>query len=196
MFEKPEKDLLLMPPRNKDHHLVDWKLILQACLFIGLFEAFVSHFCFFLYLDWYGHFHSSDVLFVYDKWSDKYKNYTGEQLTEFVYTGQTIVFVCLVIVQAFGNVFATRTNFQSLFAHSPILKKGRNPWIFLAQLFTVMLMLLVVYVPAVNSIFNTRPIPLQFFFIPLLFAFVLILLDESRKLLVRKKVACFPKIGW
>jgi sodium/potassium-transporting ATPase subunit alpha len=196
MFEKPEKDLLMKPPRNKNHHLVDWKLMLQACLFIGLYEAFVSHFCFFLYLNWYGHFHYSDIFFVYDKWQHGYKNYTGHQLTEFVNKGQTIVFVCLVLVQVFGNIFATRTNLKSVFTRAPFLKKGRNLWIFLAQLITVIIMLLVVYVPAVNNVFNTRPIPVQFFFIPLFFAILLILLDELRKLLVRRKILCFPKLGW
>lgn len=196
MLEKPETDLLNRPPRKKSHHLVDWKLMLQATLFIGFFEAFVSHFCFFLYLNWYGNFSANDILFVYDKWQHKYKHYTKFQLDEFVFTGQTIVFVCLVIVQAFGNVFTTRTNNKSLFARLPFLEKGRNLWIFVAQLVAVMLMLLLVYVPYVNELFNTRPIPAQFFVIPFMFAALLIMLDELRKLLVRKKVLCFPRVAW
>jgi sodium/potassium-transporting ATPase subunit alpha len=196
MFEKPEKDLLKKPPRNKKQHLVDWKLIIQAYLFLGLFEGLCSHMVFFMYLNWYGGFKIGDIFFAYDKWGDKYKGHTKAQLDELVFTGQTIVFVCLVLMQAFGNVFATRTNYQSLFVRPPFLKKGRNLWIFGAQLVTVVLMMLIVFIPFINTVFNTRAIPVQFFFIPLLFALLLILLDELRKLLVRRKIAFFPHLAW
>ena len=196
MLEKPEKDLLKRPPRKKNQHLVDWKLILQAYPYLGLFEGIASHFVFFLYLTWYGNFAIGDIFFAYDKWSDGYKNYTKTQLDDFVFTGQTITYVCLVVVQAFGNVFVTRTNYKSLFSRLPFLEKGRNLWIFSAQFITVSLMILIVYLPFVNSIFNTRQIPPQFFFIPLGFAFLLIFLDELRKLFVRKNVLCFSKISW
>jgi sodium/potassium-transporting ATPase subunit alpha len=196
MFEKPEKDLLKKPPRDKNQHLVDWKLIIQAYLFIGLFEGFFSHLVFFIYLIWYGGFHISDIFFAYDKWGAGHMGYTKTQLDELVFTGQTLVFVCLVIIQAFGNVFATRTNYQSLFTRPPFLKAGRNLWIFAAQLVTVVLMVLIVFIPFINTVFNTRAIPVQFFFIPLLFALLLILLDELRKLLVRHNCLCFAQFAW
>lgn len=39
-YEKPEADVLLLPPRNpRKDHLVNWKLILQAYGFTGLLET-------------------------------------------------------------------------------------------------------------------------------------------------------------
>ena len=196
MLEKPEKNLLDRPPRSKRDHLVDWRLIIQAYLFIGLMEALFSHCIFFWYLQWYGNFQPSDILFVFEKWTDGYRGYTQAQLNEFVFTGQTIVFISLVIMQSFGNVFATRTNFKSLFQSAPFLKKSKNYWIFIAQVVTVILMMLIIFLPFCHTIFNTRQVPVQFFFIPLVFALIILLADELRKLLVRKNVLCFPKLGW
>ncbi|CAF1079929.1 unnamed protein product, partial [Brachionus calyciflorus] len=196
MMEKPERNLLLQPPRSKKDHLVDWRLIIQAYLFIGVIEAFFSHLVYFLYLDWYGKFSPRDILFVFDNWKSGYKQYTEMELREFVYTGQTIFFVSLVIMQAFGNVFAIRTNYKSLFQALPFVKKSRNYWIFISQVITIALMSMIVFTPFCHSLFNTRQIPFQFFFLPLLFAIFIIFADELRKLAVRRNFLCFPKIAW
>ena len=196
MLEKPEKNLLERPPRSKNDHLVDWKLLFQAFLFIGLMEAIFSHAIFFWYLHWYGNFHPSDILLAFDNWKDGYKGYTIAQLNEFIYTGQTICFTSLVIMQSFGNVFATRTNYRSFFQRLPFMKKSRNLWIFVAQLIAVILLILIIFLPFINTLFNTRHIPIQFFFIPLAFALFILLIDELRKLLVRKKILFFPQMAW
>jgi sodium/potassium-transporting ATPase subunit alpha len=57
-------------------------------------------------------------------------------------------------------------------------------------------MLIIVYVPIFNSFFQTEPIPVQFFFLPLGFAAIIITMDEIRKLLVRKQLLGFHKFGW
>lgn len=196
MLEKPEKNLLKRPPRSKKDHLVDWKLIIQAYFFIGVIEAVFSHLVYFKYLEWYGNFSAKDIIFVFDNWKHGYKNYTAKELQEFVFTGQTIFFISLVMMQAFGNVFATRTNFRSLFQRPPFLRKSRNLWIFLAQIVTVIFMILIIFVPFCHDLFNTRNVPVQFFFIPLLFALFIIIADELRKLAVRNKFLCFPRLAW
>ena len=196
MLEKPEKNLLNRPPRSKNDHLVDWKLMFQAFLFIGLIEAIFSHAIFFWYLQWYGNFHPNDILLVFDKWQEGYKGYSMEKLNEFEYTGQTIAFTSLVIMQSFGNVFSTRTNFRSFFQRLPFLKKSRNIWLFYALIVTLILLILIIYLPFINSIFNTRQIPAQFFFIPLIFAGFIFFSDELRKLFVRRNFLCFNKFSW
>jgi sodium/potassium-transporting ATPase subunit alpha len=99
-------------------------------------------------------------------------------------------------MQIFGNVFATRTAFKSIFQRPPWGKKSKNLWIFGAQLISFSLMILVVFVPPINTIFKTSPPPVQFFFIPIGFALLLLTADELRKLCVRKKILCFYKIAW
>jgi sodium/potassium-transporting ATPase subunit alpha len=196
MLEKPEKKLLTQPPRSKNNHLVDWKLMFQAFLFIGLIETILSHVIFIWYLQWYGKFQLSDILFVFDKWEAGYKGHTLEQLNEFVFTGQTICFTSLVIMQSFGNLFSTRTNFRSFFQRLPFVKIYRNLWLFGGAFVSVILLILIIFLPFINSLFNTRPIPPQFFFIPLAFAAFIFSIDELRKLLIRKNILCCKKLSW
>lgn len=196
MLEKPEKDLLKKAPRSKNEHLVNWRLIIQAYFFLGLIETFFSHLAYFLYMQWYGGFKASEILLIFSKWQDGYKGYTNDQLLNFVYTGQTICFIALVIMQSFGNVFASRTNYRSLFQRPPFLKKSRNLWLFLGIFITLVLMILIVFLPFCNSIFNTRMPPAEFFFLPLAFALFIIVADELRKLAVRKNFLCFARIAW
>jgi sodium/potassium-transporting ATPase subunit alpha len=196
MLEKPEKNLLKQPPRSRNTRLVDWKLCFQAYFFIGFLQTFFSHCLFFWYLQWYGNFEPSDILFVYDKWEDGYHGYTKNQLNEFEYTAQTIVFTSIVIMQSFGNVFTSRTNVRSIITSPPFFKRSLNLWIFPAQFVSVLLLVLIIFLPFINSFFYTRQIPVQFYFIPLLFSAIILLLDEFRKFLVRRKVFCFPKIAW
>jgi sodium/potassium-transporting ATPase subunit alpha len=196
MLEKPEKDLLRIPPRSKNDHLVNWQLIFQAFCFIGILQAFLSHFAFVLYLKWYGDFKLSEILLVFDKWTEGYKGYTKAQLNEFLFTGQTITFTTLVIMQIFGNIFCTRTNFRSFFERPPFIKISYNPWIFLSQIVSLFILMGIIFIPFVNTFFNTRPIPFEFFLIPILFCGVIFIFDEFRKLFVRNKILWFHKFAW
>lgn len=100
------------------------------------------------------------------------------------------------MIQIFGNVFATRTAIKSIIQRPPWKKKSKNLWIFIAVLISFSLMILVIFVPPINSIFKTRYPPVGFFFIPIGFALLLLTADELRKLAVRRKVLCFHKIAW
>ncbi|CAG8502028.1 14872_t:CDS:1 [Racocetra fulgida] len=198
MYEKAEKDVLTRPPRNpKKSRLVDWKLLVQAYLFLGMMESFFSHCMYFRYMQKYGGFQPSDLLLAYNKWTDGYKGYTGDQLNEFIYTGQSVLFVSLVVMQAFGNLFATRTRYLSLFQHLPIKKRSSNYYLFCAQIGSILLACIIIYTPAINEALNTRPIPVEFWFIPLGFAMVIVVVDEIRKFFVRHhSPSFFYKIAW
>jgi sodium/potassium-transporting ATPase subunit alpha len=197
MLEKSEGDLLNKPPRiiGKDH-LVDKKLLLFSYIFLGVFESFFSILMFFLYLYMYGGLLPSQVFLAFNNWTGGYLGFTQAQLNELWYTGQTVTFAALVVIQTFGNVFITRTHYLSLFQSLPILKKHRNLWIFLAQASSILFLMLIIYIPFFNNVFHTRPIPVAFYFIPIGFCVVFIALDELRKLLVRKNVAIFSKTAW
>jgi sodium/potassium-transporting ATPase subunit alpha len=97
MCEKPEQDLLKLPPRSKKDHLVDARLIFQAYFFIGMLEAILSHCVYFWYWQLYAGLGPSKVLLCFDKCTptgnNTYNGFTGNQLTEFMYTGQTITFI-------------------------------------------------------------------------------------------------------
>jgi sodium/potassium-transporting ATPase subunit alpha len=78
----------------------------------------------------------------------------------------------------------------------PWKKATKNMWLFPAQVVSIIIMILVVFIPPINDLFNSRPVPVHFFFIPIGFAFLIFVMDELRKLFVRRKILCFYKIGW
>ncbi len=199
MLEKSEGDLLHKPPRKlgKDR-LVDKKLLLFAYFFLGVFESFFSICMFFVYLYTHGGYRPSEIFLAYEKWQPGYmgKFFNKKDLDNLHFTAQTVTFVSLVMVQTFGNVFITRTRKLSLWQSFPVHKAHKNLWLFAAQFVSVAFMLLVVYVPFFNHLFNTRHVPVEFYFIPLGFCFIFIFADEFRKFMVRRRVKIFVKTAW
>ena len=197
MLETSEGDLLEKAPRvvGRDR-LVDKKLLLFAYFFLGVFESFFSLAMFFLYMGMYGHLAPSDVFLAYDKWTDGYMGLSGDKLNDLVNTGQTVTFATLVIIQTFGNVYITRAHKLSLLQSVPVCEPHRNLWLFAAQFVSIALMFLVIYVPFFNTLFKTQPIPVEFYFIPLAFCVVFVVLDEVRKLMVRRGVEPFMSSAW
>jgi len=198
MMEKPERNLLDGPPRNKYDHIVDWKFLLQAYGILGLQIVFWSQCMFFWYMQWYAGFAPADILLSFGSWWKEtgFKNHTPTQVLEFYYTGQTVTFVAIVFLQVFGSLFVTRTRTKSFFQQLPWRRSTSNWWLFVAQLISIAIMLFVVFAPFFNSLFKTRPIPVQFYFIPIGFAILVIFVDEIRKLFVRRKILGFDKFGW
>ncbi|ORY05439.1 calcium ATPase [Basidiobolus meristosporus CBS 931.73] len=190
MFETAESDLLQRPPRRPSQdRLVNFKLLRHAYLFTGLMETFFSHAMFFYYIQSTAGLSASDILLQFDKWTDGYKGMSQAQLDDLQYTGQCVTFVTLVILQSFGNLLGARTRRLSILQHPPWAQSSRNLWLFGAQVGSVVLALLAVYLPVFNNIFNTRPVPVQFWFIPLAGAMIILGADETRKYFVRK----YPK---
>jgi len=196
IMEKPEKDLLTQPPRSKYDHIVDWKFLIQAYLFLGSIICVSSQFMFFWYMQWYAKFTPGDILFSFGVWADGFKHLTSDQITEYFNVGQTVTFISIVYLQIFGNLMSTRTNNKSLFDHAPWIKRTRNIWLFVAQFISVSIMLLIVFLPFSNQVLNTRVPPVQFFFLPLIFCELVICFDELRKFLARKQLLGFHKFSW
>jgi sodium/potassium-transporting ATPase subunit alpha len=129
-------------------------------------------------------------------WIDGYKGLDQDKLNEVIKQGQTVTYVSLVMMQIFGNVLSTRTHVRSFFSTVPFFKPNRNIWIFLAQTSSMILLLITVYVPFFNNLFCTRPIPIEFFMLPVACSILMFSLDELRKLCVRRKFLFFHKVGW
>jgi sodium/potassium-transporting ATPase subunit alpha len=186
IFEKPEADLMSRKPRSrKTDRMVDWKLLINAYLFIGMLESFSAFFMWFYYMHSHAGISPSQLFLAFNKWSDGYLGYTGDELNEFYCTGQSVYFVTLVIVQ-FGNLMSIRTRHLSWLQHAPIAKKTRNPYLFIAMGISLALAIAVIYIPFFNSVFHTRPIPIEFWFIPFGFALLIPTFDELRKFANRR----------
>ena len=115
--------------------------------------------------------------------------YTMDELNHFVSVGQCVYFVTLVMLQLFGNLFASRTRRLSVLQKNPFWGPSRNLRIPIAMVISIGIVLIVLYVPFFNNVFQTAPIPVEFWFIPIPLAIGMLLVDEVRKLIVRT----FPK---
>ncbi|PIL32102.1 transporter [Ganoderma sinense ZZ0214-1] len=175
-LEKPETGLLERPPRNiKKQRLADLRLLLQAYCFLGILETLCAMSMSFWYLQRNGVPFSHLVL--------GFGNWPG--LTdELLYTAQSVYFFTLVLMQ-WGNLFATRGRKLSIVQHTPM----SNPWVFPAAALALCIGIFFHYVSWFQKVFQTRPIPVEFFFIPISFGVGLLVLDEMRKLIVRQ----YPK---
>ncbi|KAJ5902259.1 hypothetical protein N7495_002787 [Penicillium taxi] len=194
IMEKEEFDLLSIPPRRPKHdHLINLRIYGQSYLFVGVMEAFSAHAMFFLYMWKEAGISFSDLVFAFEKYSDGFHGYTQDELTNFNNVGQCVYFVTLVIMQ-WGNILSVRNKRLSILQADPIRPARRNPWLPLAMLTSLLIAIFVTEVHGIQRLFNTAPVPLEYWFIPIGLALGVLAMDELRKALVR----LFPKgpVAW
>jgi len=96
---------------------------------------------------------------------------------------QTVVFTVLTISQLFHSL-AVRSESTSLFT----IGLFSNPAMLGAVLLTVLLQLMVIYLPAFNSIFHTQPLPLFDLMVCLLLSSLVLVAVEIQKWLARRRL--------
>ncbi|CAF2807127.1 unnamed protein product [Rotaria sp. Silwood2] len=184
--EKAEYDIMSRPPsiRSKDH-LLNWKLLLHAYMFVGNLECFTGFFCFCYYwIDNGVPFYS--FMFTYEKFGiDPMTSYSIEQLTKMTYVSQSIYYCSLCLFQFF-NYFATRTRYASILEHNPVWGKGRNWYVFGAMGISVGIQLLITKVKWFNRVFHTASVPIKYVMPTLGFGMLWLIIDELRKYFIRK----------
>ncbi|PKM45605.1 MAG: ATPase [Gammaproteobacteria bacterium HGW-Gammaproteobacteria-1] len=94
---------------------------------------------------------------------------------------QTVVFTVLTVSQLFHSM-AVRSERESLFA----IGVTSNPYMLGAVLLTVALQLMVIYLPALNPIFHTQPLPLYDLGVCLALSSLTLVAVEIEKWLVRR----------
>ncbi|CAF2143858.1 unnamed protein product [Rotaria magnacalcarata] len=195
--EKAEGDIMTRPPsiRSKDH-ILNWKLLLHAYMFVGNIECFTGFFCFCFY--WIDHGVPFDsFMFTYEKFGkNPLTPYSIEQLIQMTYISQSVYYCSLCLFQFF-NYFATRTRYASIIEHNPFWGKGQNLYVFIAMILSVGIQLLVTKVQWFNEIFHTAAAPVIYVLPTLGFGILWLLIDELRKLMIRKFPNSFlAKIAW
>lgn len=182
VYEKPESKLMTLPPRRLGRdHLVDWKLLLNAYLFIGIIESSVAYATFFVYYASKGDPPAS-VLFTFGAGDDKY----GEMQD----IGQCLYFYALVVMQ-FGNALTSRTALMPIWRHNPFSGATSNRRIFVAMVVSACIFALTCYLPPIQDGMLTRKLPgfdecWLALMLPWFGALLLILLNETRKMLTDK----------
>lgn len=197
IMEKEEFDLLSLPPRDhKKDHLINFRIYAQSYLFIGVMETICAHAVFFLYMHKYAGIPFSALIFAFEKYGDGFYGYTEAELVQFNTVGQCVYFVTLVILQ-WGNILSIRNKRLSILQADPIRKARRNPWLLAGAAMSFVIAVFVTEEPGIQTIFGTASVPIEFWLIPLPLALGILVMDETRKLMVRKwPKGLVARIAW
>lgn len=163
--EKPTPGIMQQPPRKPSERLLNFPLMARAYLFLGPIEAVACMFGFFWVLNTGG-------------WT------WGTLLPVFnpLYLQATTACLTAIVIAQVANVFACRSSRESLFTTGFFT----NKLIFAGIAVELTLQLFVVYHPLGNEVFATAPISLSVWLVLIPFAVLLLVAEESRKLIMRR----------
>ncbi|KAJ6093578.1 hypothetical protein N7486_008867 [Penicillium sp. IBT 16267x] len=185
VMEQEEFDLLDLPPRNhKKDHLINLKVYIQSYLFMGVLETICAHSMYFLYYWRHAGIPASALFLAFEKYGEGFYGYTEAELTHFNVVGQSVYFICLLILQ-WGNILSVRNKRLSILQADPIRKKRRNPWLLASMIISLSIAVFVTEEPGLQQIFGTGSAPLEFWFLPIPLSLGVLCMDEIRKLAVR-----------
>ena len=164
--ERPYEDVMRRPPRAQTERLLNLPLALRAYLFLGSIEAAAAMAAFFFVLRGAG-------------WT------YGQSLAprDPIYLQATAACLSAIVVMQIVNVFLCRSSVRSIFATG----LSGNPLILWGVLLEVGLLLLAVYTPWGNRVLGTAPLPARLWIFLLPFALALVVLEELRKWIARRR---------
>ncbi|MBS7622420.1 cation-transporting P-type ATPase [Candidatus Bathyarchaeota archaeon] len=164
--EPPEEDVMRLPPRRRGKSILSTSLLAQAFLFLGAIEAVAAMTSYY--------------------WMNIINGYSlsspAQPGTPVYLMATTMTLVGIVMAQV-GNVFACRTERSSSLKRSIRI----NPLLPLGLVFELSIILSLVYLPFLHPIFGTAPLLPHHWLLPLAFAPTILLADEVRKLIVRRR---------
>ncbi|MGM0541080.1 MAG: cation-translocating P-type ATPase [Pseudomonadota bacterium] len=156
--EKPEKQIMQRPPVGKNEKILDWEVFKRGYFMIGLIEGMAAMFAFlgFLFLNgWqYGELALND---------------------EFHRQAMTMTLLGAITCQMV-NVFTLRSWEDSLWH---LTRTNKIIWFGVAM--EVVLILAILYLPAMQTVFNTATVPLENLWLLIPFPILLILYHEGYK---------------
>ncbi|MBI5203992.1 MAG: cation-transporting P-type ATPase [Nitrospirae bacterium] len=165
--EPPEATIMKQPPRPRGKGLIDRKVLFKGYLFLGLIGTIGVLFAYF---------------FVLNKGGWRW----GVELpidAALVHQASTATFLGIVMMQI-GNVFACRTQTESVFKIG-IFGNRLILWGILAE---ILLSAFIIYHPWGNKIFSTAPISLSVWLLLIPFMFMVFFAEELRKFMARYRV--------
>lgn len=166
--EPPEPGIMDRPPRQRSEHVITRSLLLRAYPWLGLIQS-VAAMAAFYFLYW--------------------TNGHGGQWLDLpaqgpLYRAATSMALASVVATQIGNLFAQRTEYLSVFRISPF--RNRFVWVGIAT--ELALLGLLLYTPLLQRIFGTAPFPPQYWLFLFAWTPVLLLADEGRKAMVRRRI--------
>lgn len=162
--EKPAPDIMLRPPRPKNKHLLSKNMFLRAYLYLGIWEAVAGMTAYF-YIMYAGGWN----------WSQPLAH------TSTLYLQATTACLAGIIATQIANVLACRSATVSIFT----LGIFSNRLVLAGIATEVLLAAFIIYTPFGNSLFASAPIGTDVWLLLIPFAVMLLVIDETRKYVVR-----------
>jgi P-type Ca2+ transporter type 2C len=163
--EPPEPGIMELPPRSLHAHLFTPGLLLRAYAWLGVPQALLTMLAF------YATFWTNGY---WGKWLDL--PFQGD-----LYRQAVSVALASVIATQIGNVVTQRSETASIRR----IGLGGNPLIWVGILFEIAVLALVLYVPTMQRVFGTSPLPANSLWLLCAMVPALPLMDELRKALAR-----------
>ncbi|MCP0886704.1 cation-transporting P-type ATPase [Ligilactobacillus sp. WILCCON 0076] len=164
--EYAEDSVMEKPPRSLKQHLINRKLLLKAFCWYGLWASIISTGAYFF--------------------SNYFSGYIFPHLANSgtAYAQATTVTLGAIIFCQIAAVLNCRYEKESMFQRY----FWNNSLIFAGIIFEVVLFLALTYVPILQAVFGTAPLEYRDWLFLICIPFPLILIDEIRKLFVRKRL--------
>jgi sodium/potassium-transporting ATPase subunit alpha len=174
--EKPEVDIMKIPPRSTKEHLLDWLLLFRSYGVIGPLEAAAGFFSYFIVL-YSGGWHWGQSLAMHNP----------------LYLKAISAFFASIVLCQISNVLICRTNKQS------VLQKGlfTNKLIIFGIVTEFILLLIIIYNPLTQPFFGTNYLTIKQLLLSLPFVIFIFMADEFRKWFLRRNnIFALKYLNW
>lgn len=168
--EPPEADVMSRPPRDPNEPLLSGKVMRKAFLWYGMLGALFS-FAAFMFCQIMNGWHPGITMFG-----------VGADLDP-VYVRATTMALAAIVFTQIGEVWNCRTETASVFATGLFSNNQINKGI----LFEIVLIVFITLFPPFQGVFHTSPLLLSDYVFLVLLPPVILLIEECRKAIVRKK---------
>ncbi len=172
-MERPEPGIMDRPPRPRTERILDWATIGRAFGWLGLIEAT---------LGLAGYFAAF--------WLSGWRPGAALPADGPAYVTATTMTLAGIVAGQVGTVFACRSSHQSILQ----LGWASNRAVLVGVAAELALLLAVIYLPPLAAIFGTAPLGAEHWLLLSTFPLLLLLLEEGRKALVRRRQGRKPAI--
>jgi sodium/potassium-transporting ATPase subunit alpha len=164
-IERPNPDVMRLPPRPQKERLLNLPVALRAYLFLGVIEATAAMAAYFFVL-----------------WRQGWR--FGQDLapSDPLYLQASTACLSAIVVLQVVNVFLCRSSVRSVF----VTGFFDNPLILGGVALEIAILLFISYTPWGNALIGTMPVPAELWPFLLPFAAAMLLCEEARKWLVRR----------
>jgi Ca2+-transporting ATPase len=177
--EAPEAGLMERPPRSPSDRIIDGRLILRSMIWLGSLQTALCFSGFFYLYRTFGYRDPFNLprpdLLPY-----------GERLLTpdgRVYVLASTIFLAGVITTQIGNAYACRTDRTSVFR----IGLFSNRFLLVGFLVELVIVSILIYVPPFQGIFELAPLPLHFWAFVFVYPSIMLLAEEGRKAVMRRR---------